>query len=54
MDKNVFWGCVGPGVSAGTVLPELFIVDTAAVALQALGLEVPANWDGKVPASLFS
>ncbi|GAA0411514.1 alkaline phosphatase family protein [Paenibacillus motobuensis] len=54
MDKNVFWGCVGPGVSAGTVLPELFIVDTAAVALQALGLELPANWDGKVPASLFS
>lgn len=54
MDKNVFWGCAGPGVTAGTVLPELFIVDTAAVALHALGLEQPADWDGKVPASLFS
>lgn len=53
MDKNVFWGCVGPGVSAGTTLPDMFIVDTAAVALHALGLEQPANWDAKVPANLF-
>ncbi|MWV42929.1 nucleotide pyrophosphatase [Paenibacillus sp. HJL G12] len=53
MDKNVFWGCVGPGVEAGTALPELFIVDTAAVAMQALGLKQPEDWDAKVPVGLF-
>lgn len=54
MDKNVFWGCVGPGVEAGTSLPELFIVDTAAVVLHALGLQQPDSWDAKVPEGLFS
>lgn len=54
MDKNVFWGCVGPGVAAGTSLPELFIVDTAAVVLHALGLQQPDSWDAKVPEGLFS
>ncbi|MDR0271528.1 alkaline phosphatase family protein [Paenibacillus sp.] len=53
MDKNVFWGCVGPGVAPGTVLPEMFIVDTAAIAAYALGLQQPDTWDAKVPASLF-
>ncbi|GIP26825.1 nucleotide pyrophosphatase [Paenibacillus sp. J23TS9] len=54
MDKNVFWGCVGPGIEAGAALPELFIVDTAAVAAYALGLKQPDSWDAKVPVSLFS
>lgn len=53
MDKNVFWGCVGPGVKAGTALQEMSIVDTAAVAVHALGLKQPGNWDAKVPAGLF-
>lgn len=53
MDKNVFWGCVGPGIEAGKELPELFIVDTAAVAAYALGLKQPDSWDAKVPAGLF-
>lgn len=54
MDKNVFWGCVGPGIEPGTIIPELSIVDTAAVTLHALGLAIPANWDAKVPGTLLS
>ncbi|KKO52482.1 alkaline phosphatase family protein [Paenibacillus sp. DMB20] len=54
MDKNVFWGCVGPGVAAGSALPEVYIVNTAAVAAHALGLQVPDHWDAKVPEGLFS
>ncbi|NQX66241.1 alkaline phosphatase family protein [Paenibacillus alba] len=53
MDKQVFWGCVGPGIDANTQLPPLSIVDTAAVAAYALGLEIPALWDAQLPGSLF-
>lgn len=53
MDKNVFWGCVGPGVEAGNTISDLVIVDTAAVVACALGLKIPDNWDAKIPAGLF-
>lgn len=50
MDKNVFWGCAGPGVEPGTEVSGLYIVDTAAVAAHALGLKQPESWDAKLPA----
>ncbi|BBH18786.1 hypothetical protein Back11_01310 [Paenibacillus baekrokdamisoli] len=53
MDKNVFWGCVGPGVEPGTKIAQLSIVDTAAIVAYALGMETPAHWDAKLPHSLF-
>lgn len=53
MDKNVFWGCVGPGIEAGIQIPPLSIVDTAAIAAYALGMTTPSHWDAKLPDSLF-
>lgn len=52
MDKNVFWGCVAPGIEPGTEVSGLYIVDTAAVAAHALGLERPESWDAKLPSFL--
>jgi len=54
LDMTIFWGCYGPGVAKGAALEGVHIADTAAVALHALGLEVPAHYEGKVPAGLFS
>lgn len=53
MDKNVFWGCVGPGIAPGTTIGEISIVDTAAIAAAALGLDIPDAWDAAVPAGLL-
>ncbi|GGI45077.1 hypothetical protein GCM10008018_10290 [Paenibacillus marchantiophytorum] len=53
MDKQVFWGCVGPGIEAAAVLPALSIMDTAAIAAFALGLAAPSTWDAQLPESLI-
>ncbi|MCC3377277.1 alkaline phosphatase [Cohnella sp. REN36] len=54
MDRDVFWSCIGPGVKKGPLAGAVTIADTAAVALHALGLGVPADWDARVPAELFA
>jgi len=53
MDRNVFWGCVGPGIKQGLLTGAVTIKDTAAVAALALGLVVPNDWDAQVPEGLF-
>ncbi|WP_409346498.1 alkaline phosphatase family protein [Paenibacillus sp. MBLB4367] len=55
LDMTIFWGCYGPGIAPGTKLPSgITIKDTAAVVAYALGLEAPAEWEGKVPEGLFT
>ncbi|OPA81047.1 nucleotide pyrophosphatase [Paenibacillus selenitireducens] len=53
MDKNVFWGCVGPGIDAGTEIAAISIKDTAAIAAYALGLVAPPSWDAEIPEPLL-
>lgn len=53
MDKNVFWGCVGPGIAAGRLQGPVSIKDTAAVAAHALGLRLPDGSDARIPDGLF-
>ncbi|WP_241243147.1 alkaline phosphatase family protein [Paenibacillus whitsoniae] len=52
-DMTIFWGCRGPGVVAVNELVGVSIMDTAAVALHALGLPLPADWEAKLPEGLF-
>ena len=52
-DMTVFWGACGPGVMPGGQIQELQTMDTAAVVIHALGLEIPDIWDAKVPVGLF-
>ncbi|MEC0264271.1 alkaline phosphatase family protein [Paenibacillus anseongense] len=52
-DMTIFWGCRGPGVNPEASLLGLSIMDTAAVALHALGLPIPRDWDAKLPAGLL-
>ena len=52
-DMTVFWGACGPGVAPGGQIDELQTMDTAAVVIHALGLEIPGIWDAKVPQGLF-
>lgn len=44
----------GPGVSAGATLARRNIVDVGATLLYSLGLDVPSDFEGKVPPSLFT
>ena len=43
----------GPGVAGGRSLPPLSIVDVAPVLLHSLGLEVPRDLEGRVPAECY-
>lgn len=53
-DKTVFWGCHGPGMNTKMKLKEGFpIMDTAAIVLQALGIEQPGQFEAEVPEGLF-
>ncbi|UVI33085.1 alkaline phosphatase family protein [Paenibacillus spongiae] len=53
-EQTVFWLAKGTSIAAGTVLSdEVRVVDTAAVVAHALRLEIPENWDAKIPAGLF-
>lgn len=52
-DMTIFWGCRGPGINSEANLTGLSIMDTAAVALHALGLPVPKGWEAKLPAGLL-
>lgn len=53
MDKNVFWACAGPCIEQGKEVGAISIRDTAAVAAYALGLQLPENWDSRLPEGLF-
>lgn len=52
-DMTVFWGACGPGVAPGGQIEGVQTMDTAAVVIHALGLEIPEVWDAKVPPGLF-
>ncbi|MFC5405687.1 alkaline phosphatase family protein [Cohnella soli] len=54
MDRNVFWGCIGPGIRKGPLAGPVSITDTAAVVAWALGLKSPEHWDAKVPEGLLA
>lgn len=51
-DQTIFWGCAGKGVQQGDFTID--IRDTAAIALQALGLDVPEGMEGRVPEGMFA
>ncbi|MCS7464828.1 alkaline phosphatase family protein [Paenibacillus doosanensis] len=54
LDKTVFWTCSGPGIAAGSAVPEgLGLIDTSAVVCRALGLPIPGQWEARVPEGLF-
>lgn len=44
----------GPGISAGANIARRNIVDVGATLLYSLGLPVPSDFEGKVPASMFT
>ena len=53
-DTTIPWLAVGPGVPAGiTLQSEIVVYDTAATALYALNLPVPAVWDGRPVLEIF-
>ena len=45
-DMTIPWVAVGPGIQAKTLTTAVHIMDTAATAAFALGLPIPAQWDG--------
>jgi arylsulfatase A-like enzyme len=40
------WIASGPGIQAGELTQSVYTMDTAATAAYALGLPIPADWDG--------
>jgi predicted AlkP superfamily pyrophosphatase or phosphodiesterase len=54
-DMTIPWIALGKGVKAGFEITEAVTTyDTAATALWLLGLEIPADWDGKPVRSAFT
>jgi predicted AlkP superfamily phosphohydrolase/phosphomutase len=43
----------GPGIGRGATLPQLSILDVAPALLYSLGLDIPADLEGKVPTGVF-
>ncbi|MED4750450.1 hypothetical protein [Brevibacillus choshinensis] len=52
-EQTIFWAAKGASIAPGTELSEVQNMDTAAVVAQALRLEIPKNWDAKIPEGLF-
>ncbi|KKI93281.1 antitoxin [Bacillus sp. SA1-12] len=52
-EQTIFWTAKGKSITPGTVLSDVENMDTAAVAAHALRLDLPENWDAKIPAGLF-
>jgi arylsulfatase A-like enzyme len=53
-DMTIPWIVTGPGVTAGApITVPVSITDTAATAVWALGLAVPADWDGRPVVEAF-
>jgi predicted AlkP superfamily pyrophosphatase or phosphodiesterase len=54
-EMTIPWLAVGPGVPAGLRLhSDITVYDTAATALDALGLAVPLEWDGQPVREIFA
>ncbi|QJD85549.1 alkaline phosphatase family protein [Cohnella herbarum] len=53
MDRNVFWGCIGPGIKKGRLSGTVTITNTAAIAALALGITIPEYWDARIPEGLL-
>ena len=45
-DMTIPWIASGPGIQAGELTTSIYTMDTAATAAYALGLPIPAEWDG--------
>ena len=45
-DMTIPWIASGPGIQAGELTTLIHTMDTAATAAYALGLPIPAEWDG--------
>jgi predicted AlkP superfamily pyrophosphatase or phosphodiesterase len=45
-DMTIPWIASGPGIQAGELTTPIYTMDTAATAAYALGLPIPAEWDG--------
>jgi predicted AlkP superfamily pyrophosphatase or phosphodiesterase len=45
-DMTIPWIASGPGIQAGELTTLIYTMDTAATAAYALGLPIPAEWDG--------
>ncbi|MCC8434790.1 alkaline phosphatase family protein [Brevibacillus sp. M2.1A] len=52
-EQTIFWAAKGGSITPGTELSEVVNTDTAAVVAHALRLELPENWDAKIPEGLF-
>ncbi len=53
-DVTLPWLAVGPGIPAGmTIAGDVIVFDTAATALYALELPIPAAWDGQPVLEIF-
>ncbi|MGG3450487.1 alkaline phosphatase family protein [Domibacillus aminovorans] len=53
-EQTVFWAAKGKSIKPGTVLSdEVEVVDTAAIVARALRLDIPENWEAKIPTGLF-
>lgn len=54
LDRTIPWLAAGPGVPANVTLTRhIDTFDTAATALQALNLPIPATWDGEPVMEIF-
>ena len=54
-DMTIPWICYGPGIIApGELQAPLFVCDTAATAVYALGLQPDPQWDGKPVTAAFA
>src|SRR5215211_3669049 len=45
-DMTIPWIAAGPGIQSKTLTTQVHTMDTAATAAFALGLQIPAEWDG--------
>ena len=52
-EQTVFWASKGESIKPGTVISNVTSMDTAAVIAKALRLDIPENWDAKIPTGLF-
>ena len=52
-ERDIFWAAKGGSIKPGTVLSDVENMDTAAVIAHALRLDIPENWDAKIPTGLF-
>nr|WP_275296721.1 alkaline phosphatase family protein [Brevibacillus choshinensis] len=52
-EQRIFWAAKGATIAPGTELSGVENMDTAAVVAHALRLDLPQNWDAKIPEGLF-